>query len=129
MMIFKSGIETHSGNCNPIDSFLPGVLQLTRRPDGHVSAWEQHLQLFGLLPHVNQIQKDAFKGWCAKLDLSTGANKRLELEQTVSERSWAVSFFCLVIDSFALVTDKNSNTFANSFKTPKNHSGSFRFFG
>ena len=34
---------------------LLGVLQLSRRPDGHVSAWEQHLQLFSLLPHVNQI--------------------------------------------------------------------------
>ena len=49
---------------------LLGVLQLSRRPDGHVSAWEQHLQLFSLLPHVNQIQKDAFKGWFRKWDLS-----------------------------------------------------------
>ena len=105
-MIFDSGSERHSGNCNRKDSFLPGVLQLSRRPDGHVGAWKQYIQLFSLLPHVNQIQKDAFKGWCAKLDLSTGANKRLELEQTVSERSWAVSFFCLVIDSFALVRQK-----------------------
>ena len=53
-----------------MDSFIPGVLQLSRRPDGHASAWEQHLQLFSLLPHVNQIQKDAFKGWFLKLDLS-----------------------------------------------------------
>ena len=70
MMTFNPGNERHSGNCNRIDSFIPGVLQLSRRPDGHASAWEQHLQLFSLLPHVNQIQKDAFKGWFLKLDLS-----------------------------------------------------------